>query len=276
MKAGTLFLAGLFALLFQAGTHAACDRPWRVGVYDHLPFQGFTARGEPTGIEVDLVKLAAARSGCQVRFESIPWKRQLSYAERGAVDFVMGAGKRKDREAYLYYFEPYIYEPSVFIQLEKAARLHPLTSLQGITREKESFMVAALNGASYSQSYDELLKNPDFVRHLSYTPSNEISVRLLLAGRVDIALFADLHEPDEIFRRLGIREKIRIYPVDESSREDEYAYFAFSKKALDDVRAGEINAAIIAITRSPAFEAMLLKYFTDSEIRVLTRNADKR
>lgn len=220
-------------------------------------------------VSIRLIKLAATKTGCRVLFENIPWKRQLSYAETGLVDVVMGAGKRKDRAVYLYYFEPYLYEPSVFVQLEKTAARHPIDSLRDTVAESSHFAIAALNGASYSQSYDELLKNPSFASHLRYTPSNEISIRLLLAQRVDLALFADPHEPVAILKTLGLRERIKLTPVDISSDEDDYAYFAYSKKAMSEAKAKEINDAILSITHSSGFEHLLRSYFTENEIRVL-------
>lgn len=263
----------LLLLLTIGVAHARCERPWRVGIYDHLPYQGYDAKDRPIGIEVELLRIAAARLNCTVTFTPLPLKRQLNYAAKGTVDIVMGIGKRKERESYLRYYEPYLVQPSVLVQ--RHDQTEPVTALREVMHRDSDFVIAALNGASYSHDYEQLLQNPAFNQHLRLTSGDEISLRLLLAGRVDAALFGDLHQPHILLRRLESAERLRLTPIERSNRNDDFSYFAYSRKALKDMTARTINRTLVGITRSPAFDNVLKRHVAESEIPLMTRREAK-
>jgi ABC-type amino acid transport substrate-binding protein len=265
----TLALLAIASVAIMNVAQAACRHSWTIGVYNHLPFQGFDSDGNPTGIEVDLIRQVATQMGCQVTFKDIPWQRQLNYAKTGEVDIVMGAGIREDRKAFLYFFSPYIYEPSVFVMLPQQQVQYPISSLDDVTKMNAEFKIAALIGASYSQAYADWIKKAPSRQHVDFVSTNEISMRLLLAKRVQAALFADPHEPYIVLRKMNIKPDIVVFPIDIERREDNYAYFTYSKHKFtqDDARA--INERVVATIKSKAFAQDLRKYFSDSEIRVL-------
>jgi len=257
-------------MLAAASTaQAACRHAWVIGVYDPPPFQSFAPDGTPTGVEVDLIRQVATQMQCPVTFKNIPWLRQLNYAKSGDVDIVMGAGIRADRKQYLYFFSPYIYEPSVFVMLAQQRAQMPINSLQDVTRANEDFKVAALLGASYSQAYADWIKDPQSMRHMNLVDTNETTMKLLLARHVAAALFSDPHEPFQVLHQMNLKADLVVFPIDIEGKEDNYAYFAYSKKrfTIDDART--INDRLVATVKSADFSSDLRKYFSDSEIKVL-------
>lgn len=269
MKHIILALLTISMILTANIAQAACDHPWVIGVYEHPPFQGFDKNGTPIGVEVELIQQVATQMKCQVIFKNIPWQRQLNYAKTGEVDIVMGAGIREDRKETLYFFSPYIYEPSVFVMLAQRRAQTPINSLEDVKKMGKAFKIAALIGASYSQAYADWIKNPEAMQHIDFAHSTEIIMKLLLARHVDAALFSDPHEPYEVLKNMNLKADIVVFPIDIASKEDNYAYFAYSKKKFtaDDARA--INDKIVATVKSKPFTHTLRKYFSNNEIKVL-------
>lgn len=245
-----------------------CAKPWIVGVTDRLPLQGYSQNNQPTGLEVALLRMAAAQLHCEIDFQNIPWKRQFLYAEQGQVSIVMGAGKRKERETYLYYFKPYLHEPTVLVFNQDVALKPPIAKLLDVLKLPPSFTIGVQIGSSYSQEFDDLMRNEVFAKHLMSSSSNEGVMKMLLAHRVQAALFGDPFEPYSLLKKLDTSAQISMLSLDLTGTD--FAYFTYSKKVFDETSAKKIDETIIGIVNSPVFDTLLIQYFQKDEIKILT------
>jgi polar amino acid transport system substrate-binding protein len=68
-----------------------------------FPYIFSSGKGDPTGIQVDIVEHALKTQKIDYRFEMLPWKRCLDYVKRGVYDACIGASFNEERAKYMSY-----------------------------------------------------------------------------------------------------------------------------------------------------------------------------
>lgn len=95
-----LMLAGLPALAWAQASGAVVPMPEPVQLcYERLDIQPWRTL-DGRGLNIELIRLAAARAGIPVQFVTLPWKRCLSEMRDGAVHGVFAASFLPERLAF--------------------------------------------------------------------------------------------------------------------------------------------------------------------------------
>lgn len=263
LKLYSVFIVLLFCSFFNSlFADEICNSPWKIGVYDNPPFQSYINE-KAEGLETDIIIEVAKRLKCQVTFTKIPWVRQFYEAQQGKVDIIMGAGKRKDREEYLYYLKPYKNLPSVIVFLNKpnAPKSFVLSDLKNM-----NITVGALIGAMYSDEYEQLIKEPAFSSKIKLTSKDELNIQKLKLGRLDAVLFTGILEVKNKMKTEYNNKELIIYPVSPN----DFGYFTYSKKTFTLNSAEKIDTTIQKMQSEGTLRKLMEKYFSQYEIKSIS------
>ncbi|WP_306115930.1 MULTISPECIES: ABC transporter substrate-binding protein [unclassified Roseovarius] len=144
---------------------------------DYVPFTG---ENLPDGGVVNgIVQEVAARSGIDVEFEYMPWKRALEATRQGAYDGTSYWYYSEEREADFIHVGPLVEERQVFFAIAgpEVPTWSELEDLSGLR-------IGVVPGFTYTPELWELGESG--VLTLSEATSNEANMRKLLAGRIDV------------------------------------------------------------------------------------------
>ncbi len=257
-------LQGFIFLFFLKSSYAndLCSSPWKIGIYDNPPFQTFINEKE-SGLDIDIITEVAKRLDCKILLIKIPWSRQFYEAQKGKLDIIMGAGKRKDREEYLYYLTPYKNLPSVivFMNNSKSPKSFTLSNLK-----KMNITIGALIGAVYSEEYEQLIKDSVFSSKIELSSKNELIINKLKLGRIDGGFFTGIIEVKNLMRKEYNNNELIIYPISSN----DYGYFTYSKKTFDLINAKKIDKTIQNMNSDGTLKKLMKKYFNQNEINSIS------
>ncbi len=97
---------------------------------DWPPFD-FAQEGVEKGYAIDLVKLAAKKSGLALTFiNGYTWKTLLQMGRERKIDLFPAIWKNTERQNYLTFTKPYIDTPHIIVVVEKERRIHRIQDLQ--------------------------------------------------------------------------------------------------------------------------------------------------
>lgn len=160
------------------------DRPViTVGSSDYPPFIDMDNNGNPTGIDIDILREAFDRIGYGMEFVEINWEDKDDLLESGEIDCVTGGFTVNGREDDYLWIGPYMSSNQVVV-VNSTGDIHSLQDLEGKTVAVQSATVAE----------DILLEhsNPDIpadIRVLSYE-DNSLPFAALGCDYIDV-LVAD-------------------------------------------------------------------------------------
>lgn len=166
-------LLACFALLFGSATlHAqtitAAGDPWPPFLDPDHPQQG---------VAMEIVKAAFASQGHELKFNFVPWQRALDGVREGEYDVLVGAWKTQEREAFLKYSQPYLFNDVKFIKKKGSDfQYSGLESLTGKT-------VGTVRGYGYGDAFEQA---SNFKREeaANLMPS----ILKVIGGRIDLTL----------------------------------------------------------------------------------------
>ncbi|MFZ5722162.1 MAG: substrate-binding periplasmic protein [Pseudomonadota bacterium] len=84
-----------------------CDRPLVVNVGDWRPYTWRLANGDAGGIDIDVLRRAAARLQCRLAFVEVPPERAHPLLEEGRIDILLAASDLPERRRYAWFSAPY-------------------------------------------------------------------------------------------------------------------------------------------------------------------------
>lgn len=255
-----------FYLLFiplQVVASELCQTPWRVAVSDRYPFEVFI-EGKPKGLNIDMISKVASKFNCMIEFQDLPFARIIYEAKQGNLDIVMGVGKRKEREAFAYFFEPYLNSPSVIVVFKENLKHFSHFKLSDVAAENYKFKIAGMIGAVYNKEYEKFLSNQTFVNHLILTSKNSISLKKLLHKEVDAILLSDIAIAKSLINSSGNENDLQMIPIDK----EDFSYFMYSKKTFTEQQARKINSYLVTLLKEKDTENLMLKYFTKEELKI--------
>jgi len=198
-----------------------------------------------TGLDADIVRIAAKKLGREVVFEPYPWKRVIQMAESREVDAVLDLAPTDLRKRFLHYSEvPVSLEATVF-WVKKGSTF----SFKG-TMDKR-LRLGLMAGSDWS---DRFMKHgtPTVVRFNSY----EAAFRNLAAGRVDAfgAYYAPTWQQAE---NVGFSNIIK---ASKPILDNLTYYVAFTQKPGHRELAVQFSEALRKFFRSSEYTALLKKY----------------
>jgi polar amino acid transport system substrate-binding protein len=237
--------------LLQAQSNACVKH---VGLNLRHPYSFKDVDGGFKGLHVDLVREALHRMQCEAQFVDIPWNRALRDLQSGQLDMLPGAADTPERQIYALFSKPTNRARNVlFVRLDsrKKYKLSKMADLIGT-----DFRLAVRRGAAYSDAYDALLENPQFLSHLTFVATGESGLQMMAAGRVDGRLGDELTGMLTI-RYLGLDKLItrsKLVIADDSD------LVAFSKVTNSLAFVQKFNAALGSMLADGSYKKVLERY----------------
>jgi polar amino acid transport system substrate-binding protein len=212
------------------------------------------ARGELTGIDIEIARESLQRLGCRLELREQPFARSLHSLELGELDMVPGAFKRPERETYAHFSAP-TYKARKRLYLPRRA----LGGLRARTLRAwlaGGAILGVLPGVSYGPEFNELAGDPK-LRQQFRTVVHRRSLWLMLErGRIDGMLADDLTANYEL-QQLQLHQAIAASPVVVAS---EPSFTAFSKRTTDEAFVQRYNEALHAMAREGRMNALLKRF----------------
>lgn len=229
----------LLAALAASTGRAALAAPLLLAGEPLPPFS-FEQAGQPAGLHWALCEQVMGRLGQTLRWEQLPWRRALADLATGRLDGIIGTtrGHLSEREEQMVFADEALSHVSThFVSLrERPFRFDGLFTLRGLR-------VGVMGGYQHS---------PDFMAAAYFqrqsTLNHEACLRMLLVGRVDVAL-VDLAATRYFQHAEGLRERLHIDP------------HPFGRGQL-----------LLGLARSPAHEALARRF--SAALRAFKRTAD--
>ena len=236
----------------EASPDAVDSRPViTVGSEDYPPFIDMDNNGNPTGIDMDILKEAFDRIGYDIRFVTITWGNKDDLLASGEVDCVTGGFTVDGREDDYLWVGPYMNSNQVVV-VNTASDIHTLQDLEGKTVGVQACSIAE----------DILLErsNPNIpanIQVFSYE-DNTLPFAALGCNYID-ALVAD--EP-------AVAQYMKDYNTAFAILDEPVLYAAvgtaFDKNG-DAELCAKVNAAIDEMRDDGTLEEIVSRYFDDTD-----------
>lgn len=218
-----------------------------------FPPYAYIENGQPTGLDVDIIKEMAHRVGLGINIEFIPWKRVIHYTKYGTIDGAFPAFKKTDREEFAHYVNPPLHKSlyKVFVNKEKGFQFNAIEDLYGKRIGKNAgFRI----GGEFEQAEKEQ-------KIIILEASMEVNLKRLSHGRID-GVVGNFNEVALIIKEMNLSGMIVALP--RPIREPESAYLIISKAALINDKEAliqQISRAFEGMEKDGTMERIRASYF---------------
>ena len=144
-----------------------------VGSEDYPPFTDLDNNGDPTGLDMDILKEAFDRIGYDIRFVEISWEDKDKLLESGEVDCVSGGFTVESREDDYLWVGPYLSSNQVVV-VNATSDIQSLQDLEGKT--------LAVQAASIAESILLEHSNPNIPENLQVLSYEDNSLPFAALG----------------------------------------------------------------------------------------------
>lgn len=149
----------------------------------------YNDNGKPSGIFMDYVQLLAQRMGIHITPHFTPnWSASLDAIKKGECDFLLGAVKTPEREAFLDFTAPYYDAVHILIAKKEKPFIGSLSSLSGKT----------ICGAKNSAMMKQIAQDYPLIKQIDVETTEE-ATRVLRSGKAD----ACVGSLDQVATELG-------------------------------------------------------------------------
>lgn len=226
-----LLLLVVFTILMTASP-ARAEEVLRVAFSEHPPWKVLDENGEPDGIDIEMLRLLAARLDLKLEFVHFPFKRCLKMVEIGEIDVMTGVLHRPERDRLFHFIAPPYKTTSnkAFFAL-KGRKPH--------LKEHEdlySLHIGTGLGAKYHPAFDN---DPLIKKYPTTTPG--LTIRMLLAGRIHAFIMTEATGEYRIAKQ-GLSD--RIVKLDYGYRDPQSVHMVLSKASPHAERLPEFNQAM--------------------------------
>lgn len=257
-----LFL--LYSSVSSAGTLEKGTAPCllRMAAEGNFPPHLIYQQQRWSGLSIELMQRLAAEVNCQLSFIPSPWLRAIQLSNQGELDVISQFSYNPARQAQFAFIGPHHIE-SIYLVGDPALISRQL-SFSSLSANTEVGTIAALHGAYYGETFDQLSQQPTFASKLVSISSIQDKLALLRAGRVN-AILEDIsvlrywqqHQYPDAERYQGLLK------IHESK-----VYFALSKTSLSADRIAQLAAAWQTLYQQGELTEIYQKYQMD-EINLL-------
>lgn len=136
-------------LMWLAGSVAAAELV-KVGVFENKPIVFQDARGEWTGLAVDVLEAAAAREDWRIRYVPGHWRDLTERLQRGELDLLVGIAYSAERAERLHFTEQTLVSNWGIVYRGPGVDVGSLLDLRGRR-------VALMNGSIHSRAFEKLM-----------------------------------------------------------------------------------------------------------------------
>ncbi len=239
-----LFLFGLPPLAFGEA------KPLRL-VCDHWPPYQISQEEKLTGFSVSLVDLVFKQMGTSIESLRVyPWKRALSYLEKGQADALFSANFNPARTEFAYYPEEKLIDSPWVLWGKKTGELREIAYSDLANRQ-----IGVVSGYTYTKAFWQFLRT-----HGNYAAvtSDEQNFKKLAAGRVDYAV-AELGNGLFLINKLKLSG---IIPFMKHPVRTDGLYIIFNKQTVPKSFVVLFSKTLAGIKQGDEYQALYLKYFS--------------
>ena len=206
--------------------------------------------GTLVGIAADLAQLIFDELNVSYRFEVLPFKRAIKYAENGKVDVLAGIYKNKAREKFIAYSDPFMEDDGVlFVDHHKVfqcGKWEDLIGKKGITNK----------GYSWGQEFDQFMIDAKLDMIRVETPEQAFKLLLNKDRDMDYYLYG-LMSGFLVAKRMGLDHRINALP---NFITKENFYFGFSKKSKYVKLLPKVNTIMQRLVAEQVVSELIDKY----------------
>ncbi|NVJ97040.1 MAG: transporter substrate-binding domain-containing protein [Alphaproteobacteria bacterium] len=251
----------IFLSLPAAAESAACPKKLAIAFFDWKPYHYRGEDGEPTGLDVELLRATFGAAGCDFDLKLMTWKRTLLAIKFGTVDASLGASRLAEREQYAWFSRPYRRETMVMFMRKPDLGSDNIMSLADVVTGEHR--IGVLLGSWYGDEFSALYKaDPALRKKVLQTPEYEVLFHWLLKDRVDV-VFNDLFNGVHILKTMDAMDQIGIHPT---ALNDDYIHFILSKLTVSEATVDAINESIAAFQRTEDYAKILHKYVPPEQL----------
>lgn len=198
-----------------------------------------------SGIYIDLMKELAGRSGIEITFKNVPFRRALALIEQGAADLMLGPNRVPERELYMAYLDVELTRERKVFYVGKGA---PDIAAYGDLAERR---IAVLRGSAYFDRFDqdETLRKVEVADYAT-------ALGIVESGRVETVIVPELLG-DYLISEGALSLRKASYAV-----EGRPSFIAISRKSALLGRAKELEAALLGMKRDGTVDAIHARYAT--------------
>jgi polar amino acid transport system substrate-binding protein len=218
------------------------------------PYQYQSRDGEVTGLDVDLFREAARRTGCTVSFVQGDWARLLMKLKKGEVDVLLGASITPSRKSFAYFSEPYRSESWVLYVRTGDVEHYQGRSLKALL--DSGVRIGLVNEYVYGETIASFRDNPRYEPQFVGFGLSEESFSALLDHKVD-GVLEDPFVGADIIRRKGWRKDIVRLPLVLHSGT---VHLMFSRKKVGEDVVERFNDALAAMRADGSYRRVLKTY----------------
>ncbi len=252
-------------LACAASAQAACSRPVKVAISPMGRNMMVSPDGSVSGLVPDILKLAAARTGCQFDFINVPRVRALRMLETGDIDLLPGSTRTEERDKSGIFVHMY---NSRAMLIALAGKLPPELGLDEIRKRELSF--GAVRGNNYGPEYMRLVEEAGSLPRLSLVPDPDTAARMLAAGRFD-AVLAGPSVFAEAAQRAGLADKIAITAV--SGMQPAQVGIYLNRHSLPFADQERLREAIALLVTRGEYGRLVRQYYAEPKWSMLGLDA---
>lgn len=223
----------------------------RVAFNELPPWKVIQADGTPGGMDIELLRMLAEKTGCRLKFVDLPFKRGLKMLEHGEVDIMVGVHRRPEREVYLHFLQPAYKNESSKAFFVLKGREHIIKKYEDLRKMK----VGTGLGVRYFPRFDQ-------DTHIQKYPLNtgEQHIKMLLAERIDTFIMTESTGEYRI-AQFGVGHAIT--KADFAHNEEQEVHMVLSKKSPMAHRLNEFNRALAELVDSNAMQTIKERFYLE-------------
>lgn len=241
----------------EVAVEPARDCQLTVGWDPWEPYQYRDPKGEVSGLDVDLVTLAAEQAGCEISFRQEDFADLLAMIRDGEVDIVTGATRTEERSDYAYFSRPYRQETFSLFVREANAGLMDDPSLEGLLEDGRQ--IGITEGFLYGPEAEALIADEDYSDQFTTARVGELNLFRLVEGDID-ALLEDPFVAASIQRRLGLIDDI--VRVGDDIRTGD-VHLMFSRESVEEDTVARMDDALQQLIDDGTRDRILRMYTTE-------------
>jgi polar amino acid transport system substrate-binding protein len=217
------------------------------------PYQYMTVGNNVAGLDVELVQHVTADMGCQLNVVQGSWLELLTLLKDGEVDFVLGASKTEEREAFAYFSEPYRQERFQLYVRQEQADL-PYDNIKAFV--EAGHKVGVVNEYYYGDEVAALYADETLRTKFVGAIISELNMARLLDEEID-GLLEDSFVGASILRRKGLDKYISAHSISLGSSD---VYVMFSKVSVPQARVEQFNTGLALLRSTGKYREIMDKY----------------
>lgn len=218
-----------------------------VGFDQSFPPMGFKDdKGEFTGFDIELAKLAAEKMGYDISLQPIDWDSKDAELDTGNINCIWNGFTMTGREDKYTFSKPYMQNRQVLV-VKKDSDVKSLADLKGKTIELQQ-------GSTAENALNDNSDFKDSLGTVTMVPENMTALTDLEQGACDAVLM------DEVVARYNIAQGREFKVLDEAMSEEEYAVgFKLGNEEL----AKKVDAALEELAKEGKLKELSEKYFKE-------------